>query len=116
MNKNDLNIFYSEGPEFFDRNITFIAVSRSYEGENAIIGIGSYEKGDHLIKSWKTATGLPHFDYKFIKISGVLFLFYGKNKGNTFPDNGIPSTLVFSGILDGSFHRIGYKLLEILKN
>ena len=94
----------------------FIAVSRSYEGENAIIGIESYENGYHLLKSLKTATGLPHFDYQIIKINGILFLFFGKNEGITFPDNGIPSTLGFNGIHDESGYHIRYKMLETFEN
>ena len=86
--------------------IPFDAVSRPYGGERAIIGIGYYENRDHLLRSLKTATGLPHFDFQFNKINGVLF-FFGKNEGITFPDNEIPSILGFNGIHDGSGYRIG---------
>ena len=55
-----------------------------------------------FLRSLKTATGLPHFDYQYNKINGVLFLFFGKNEGITFPDNEIPSILGFNGIHDGS--------------
>ena len=85
VNKNYLKIFSSEGPKFYDKNISFIALSRSCGGEKAVIVIGSFEKCDHLIKSWKTATGLPHSDYQFSKISGVLFLFSVKTKELLFP-------------------------------
>ena len=78
--------------------------------------IFSYEKRDHFLKSLKTATGLPHFDYQFNKITGILFLFFGKNEGITFPDNKIPSILGFSGIHDGSGYHIGYKMLETVEN
>ena len=45
---------------------------------------------------------MPHFDYQFNKINGVLFLFFGKNERITFPDKEIPSILGFNGIHDGS--------------
>ena len=79
-NKSDLKIFSSEGLKFYEKSIPFDAVSRPYGGERAIIGIGSYENGDHLLRSLKTATGLPHFDYQFNKINGVLILIFGKMK------------------------------------
>ena len=93
MNKIDSKIFSSEG---------------SKVQEKAIIGIGSYEKTDHILKSLNTATGLT---INFIKINGVLFLLFGKNKGNFFPDNEIPNLLGFNGIHDGSGYQIGYKML-----
>ena len=76
VNKSDLKIFSSEGLKFYEKSIPFDAVSRPYGGEQAIIGIGSYENRDHLLRSLKTASGLPHFDYQFNKINGVLFLFF----------------------------------------
>ena len=97
-NKSDLKIFSSEGLKFYEKSIPFDAVSRHYGGERAIIGIGSYENRDHLLRSLKTASGLPQFDYQFNKINGVLFLFFGTNEGITFPDNKNPSRLVI--ILD----------------
>ena len=116
MNKNDLKIFSAEGPKFYDKNISFIALSRSSGRETALIVIGSIEKNDHLIKSWKTATGFPHFENQFIKISGVLFLFFGKNEGIFIRDNELPSTLGFNGIHDGSGYHIGYKMLKTFEN
>ena len=72
---------------------------------------------DHLLRSLKIASGLPHFDYQFNKINdGVLFLFFGKNEGITFPDNEIPSILCFNGIHDGPGYHIGYKLLDNFEN
>ena len=68
------------------------------------------------MRSLKTASGLPHFDYQFNKINGVLFLFFGKNEGITFPDNEIPSMLGFNGIHDGSGYHIGYKMLDTFEN
>ena len=114
VNKSDLKIFSSEGLKFYEKSIPFDAVSRPYGGERAIIGIGSYENRDHLLRSLKTATGLPHFDYQFNKINGVFFLFFGKNEGITFPDIKIPSILGFNGIHDG--YHIGYKMLETFEN
>ena len=111
-----MKIFSSEGLKFYENSIPFDAVSRPYGGERAIIGIGSYENRDHLLRSLKTATGLPHFDYQFNKINEVLFLFFGKSEGITFPDNEIPSILGFNGIHDGSGHHIGYKMLETFEN
>ena len=116
VNISDLKIFSSEGLKFYEKNIPFDAVSRPYGGERAIIGIGSYENRDHLFRSLKTATGLPHFDYQLNKINRVLFLFFGKNEGITFPDNEIPSILGSNGIHDGSGYQIGYKMLETFKN
>ena len=117
MNKSDLKIFSSEGLKFFyEKIIPFDAVSRPYGGERAIIGIGSYENRDHLLRSLKTVIGLPHFDFQFNKINGVLFLFFGKNEGITFPDNEIPSTLSFNGIHEGSGFHIGYKMLGSFEN
>ena len=97
----DLKIFSSAVLMFYEKNILFNAVSRPYGGEQAIIGIGFYENRDHLLRSLKTATGLPHFFYQFNKINGVLFLFFGKNEGVTFPDNEIPKILGFNGIHNG---------------
>ena len=111
MNKSDLKISSSEGLKFYEKSIPFDAVSRPYGGERAIIGTGSYENRDHLLRSLKTATGLPHFDYQFNKINGV-----GKNEGITFPDNEIPSILGFNGIHDGSGYHIGYKMLDTCKS
>ena len=68
------------------------------------------------MRSLKTATGLPRFDYQFNKINGVLFLFFGKNEGITFPDSKNPSILGFNGIDDGSGYHIGYKMLETFEN
>ena len=110
VNKSDLSIFSSEGLKVFEKSIPFDAVSRQYGGERAIIGTCFYENRDHLLRSLKTATGLPHFDYQFNKINRVLFLFFGKNEGITFPDNEIPSLLGFNGIHDGSGYHIGYKI------
>ena len=56
MNKSDVRIFSSECLKFYEKSIPFDAVSRPYEGERAIIGIGSYENRDHLLRSLKTAT------------------------------------------------------------
>ena len=89
VNIGDLKIFSSERLKFYQKNIPFDAVFRPYGGERAIIGIGSYENRDHLFRSLKTATGLPHFDYQLNKINRVLFLFFGKNEGITIPDNEI---------------------------
>ena len=61
VNKNDLKIFSSEGLKFYEKNIPFDAVSRLYGGERRIIGIGSYENLDHLLR--------------FIKGSGLRFRF-----------------------------------------
>ena len=80
VNKSDLKIFSSEGLKFYEKSIPFDAVSRPYGGERAIIGTGSYENRDHLLRSLKTATGLPHFDFQFNKINEVLFLFLVKTK------------------------------------
>ena len=91
-------------------------VSKLYGEELAIIGTGSYEKRDHLLRSIKTATGLPHFDYQFNKVNGVSFLFFGKNEGITFPDKQTPSILGFNDIYDGSGYHIGYKMLETFEN
>ena len=117
VNKKNLKIFSSaEGLKFYEKNIPFDAVSNPYGGERAIIGIGSYENRDHLLRSFKTATGLPHFDYQFNKINGVLFLSFGKNEGITFLDNKYPSILGFNGINVGSGYHIGYKMLETFEN
>ena len=112
VNERDLKIISSEGLKFYEKSIPFDAVSRPYGGERAIIGIGSYENRDHLLRSLKTASGLPHFDYQFNKINGVLFLFFGKNEGITFPNNGTSSILGFNGIHDGPGYHIGYKMLD----
>ena len=80
VNKSDLKIFSSEGLKFYQKSIPFDAVSKPYGGERAIIGIGSYENRDHLLRPLKTASGLPHFDCQFNKINGVIFLFFGKTK------------------------------------
>ena len=116
VNKSDLKIFSSEGLKFFEKSVPFDAVSRPYGGERAIIGTGSHENRDHLLRSLKTATGLPQFDFQFNKINGVLFLFFCKNEGITFPDNEIPSILGFNGIHDGSGYHIGYKMLDNFEN
>ena len=116
MNKSDLKIFSSEGLKFYEKSIPFNDVCRPYGGERAIIGVGSYENRDHLLRSLKTATRLPHFEYQFNKINGVLFLFFSKNEGITFPDNEIPSILAFNGIHDGSGCYRRYKLLEAFEN
>ena len=68
VNKNGLKVFSSEGLQFYEKNIPFDAVSRPYGGERRIIGIGSYENLDHLLRSIKTASGLPHIDYQYNKI------------------------------------------------
>ena len=116
VNKSDLSIFSSEGLKVFEKTIPFDAVSRPYGGERAIIGTCFYENRDHLLRSLKTATGLTHFDYQFNKVNGVLFLFFGKNEGITFPANEIPSLLEFNGIHDGSGYHIGYKMLDTFEN
>ena len=116
MNKSDLKIFSSEVLKFYEKIIPLDAVSRPYGGERAIIGIGFYENRDHFLRSLKTVTGLPQFDFQFNKINGVLFPFFGKNEGITFPDNEIPSTLGFNGILEGSGFHIGYKILGTFEN
>ena len=114
--KSDLKIFSSEGLKFYEKIIPFDAVSRPYGGERAIIGIGFYENRDHLLRFLKTATGLPHFDYQFNKMSGVLFVFFGKNERISFPDIEILSILRFNGNHDGSGYHIAYKILEIFEN
>ena len=91
VNETDLKIFSSESLKFYEKSIPFDAVSRPHGGEQAIIGTGSYENRDHLLRSLKTANGSPHFEYQLNEINGVLFLFFGKNEGFTFPDNEIPS-------------------------
>ena len=116
VNKSDLKIFSSEGLKFYEKSIPFDAVSRPYGGEQAIIGIASYENCDHLLRALKTASGLPRFDYQFNKINGVLFLFLGKNERITFPENKISSILGFNGIHDGSGYHIGYKMLDTFEN
>ena len=116
VNKSDLKIFSSEGLKFYEKSIPFDAVSRQYGGERAIIGTGSYENRDHFLRSLKTATGLPHFEFQFNKINGVLFLFFGKNEGIYFRDNKIPSIQGFNGIHDGSGYHIGYKMLDTFEN
>ena len=116
VNKSDLKIFSSEGLKFYEKSIPFDAVSRPYGGEQAIIGTGSYENRDHLLRFLKTATGLPHFDYQFNKINGVLFLLFGKNEEITFPDNKIPSILGLNGIHDVSGYHVGYKMLDTFEN
>ena len=68
------------------------------------------------MRSLKTATGLPHFEYQFNKINGDLFLFFGKIERITFPDNENPSILGFNGIHDGSGYHIGYKMLDTFEN
>ena len=102
MNKSDLKIFSSEGLKFYEKSIPFDAVSRPYGGERAIIGVGSYENRDRFLRSLKTATGLPHFDYQFNKVNGVFFLDLGKNEGTIFPDNATLSIPGFNGVHDGS--------------
>ena len=79
VNKSYLKTFSSEGLRFYEKKIPFDVVSRPY-GERAIIGICSYENRDQFLRSLKTATGLPHFDYQLNKISGVLFIFLVKTK------------------------------------
>ena len=113
MNKSDLKIFSSESLKLYEKSIPVDAVSRPYGGERAIIGTGSYENRDHLLRSLKTATGLSHFDYQYNKINGVLFLLFGKNEGITFPVNEIPSILGFNGVHDGSGYHIEYKMLNM---
>ena len=68
------------------------------------------------MRSLKTISGLPQFDYQFNKINGVLILFFGKNEGITLPDNEIPSILGFNSIHDGSGYHIGYKMLDTFEN
>ena len=51
VNKSDLKIFSSEGRKFYEKSIPFDAVSRPYGGEQAIIGIGSYEKFFEILKN-----------------------------------------------------------------
>ena len=116
MNKRDLKIFFFEGLKFYEKSIPFDAVSRHYGGEQAIIGIGFYENRDHLLRSLKTATGLPYFDYQFNKINGVSFHFFGKNEGITILDNEIPNILGFNGVHDWSCYHIGYKMLDNFEN
>ena len=116
MNKSDLKIFSSECLKFYEKSIPLDAVSRQYGGERAIIEIGSYENRDHLLRSLKVASGLPHFDYQFNKINRVLFPFFGKNEEITFPDRKILSILGFNGIHDGSGYHIGYKMFETFEN
>ena len=116
VNKSDLEIFSSDGLKLYEKNIPFDAISRPHGGEKAIIRIGSYENRDHLFRSLKIATVLPHFDYQYNKINGILFLFFGKNEGITFPHNEIPSILGFNGIHDGSGYHIGYKMLDTFEN
>ena len=80
VNKRDLKIFSSEGLKFYEKSTPLDAVSRPYAGERAIIGVGSYENQDHLLRSLKAATGLPHFEYQLNKINRVLFLSFDKTK------------------------------------
>ena len=80
VNKRDLKIFSSGSLKFYEKSIPFDAVSRPYGGKRAIIRTDFYENRDHLLRSIKTATRLPHFDYQFIKINGVLLLFLVKTK------------------------------------
>ena len=86
VTKSDLNTFSSEGFKFYEKSIPFDAVSRPYGGERAIIGIGSNENRDQILRSLKTATRLPHFDCYFNRINGVLFLFFGKKRKNYFSE------------------------------
>ena len=116
VNKSDLKLFSSEGLKFYEKSIPFDALSQTYGGEQAVIGIGSYENRDHLLRSLKIARGLPHFDYQFNKINGVLFLFFCKNEGIIFPDNKILSLLGFNGIPDGPGYHIGHKMLDTFEN
>ena len=75
VNKSDVKIL-TAALNFNEKNIPFDAVSRRYGGEKIIIGFGSNENRDHLLRSLTTATDLPHFDYQYNKINGVLFLFF----------------------------------------
>ena len=115
MNTSELKIFSSEGLNFYKKNIPFDAVSRKKTGEKAIIGIGSYETPDHLLRSLKTATRLPHFGDQYNKINWI-FLFFGRNEGITFPNNESPSILDFNGFHDCSGYHIGYKILDTFEN
>ena len=92
-NKSELKIFSSEGLKFHEKSIPFDAVCRPYGGERAINRMQSYENRDCLLRSLKTAKGLPPFGYQFNKVNGVLFLFFGKNEGITVPNNEISSIL-----------------------
>ena len=69
-----------------------------------------------FLRNLKTAAGLPHIDYQFKIINGVLFLFSGKNIRNIFLDNKSPSTLGFKRIHDESGYHIGYKMFDTLEN
>ena len=64
----------------------------------------------------KSATRITNFDHQFDKVSGILFLFFGKNEGITFSDEEIPSILGFKGMREGSGVHIGYKMLSPFQN
>ena len=108
--------YSSEGNKNNQRSIPSGAVSKPYKGETVLINTGSYENLEHLIKAIKTATGLTKVSHQYIKITGVLVLFFGKNEGITFPDEEIPSILGFEGIKDGSGTHVGYKMIDSFDN
>ena len=66
VNRNELKIVSSEGLKFYEKNIPIDAVSR----------LGSRENHEHLLRAFKTDTGLPHFGYNYKKINAVLFLLF----------------------------------------
>ena len=115
LNKSDLTIFSSKRLKVYEKSIPFDDVSRPYEGERAITGIGSYENHDNLLGSSKTATELPHFDYQFNKIKWVLFIFFGRNEGITFPDNEILSVLGFKGFMMILVIKLDTRCWKLLK-
>ena len=116
VNNNNLMIFSSEGLKFHEKNLKFDAITRPYGGERRMIEISSYENLDHRLRSMKTPSELPHFDYQYNKINGNLFLFFVENGGNTFPSIEISSILDFNGIHDGYCYDIGYKMLDTFEN
>ena len=61
VNKTDLKIFSSEGLKFYEKSIPIDAVSRPYGGERAIIGTGSYENRDHLLRCIKNSYRIASF-------------------------------------------------------
>ena len=63
--------------------------SRQKNKEFSSEGLKFFEKKNSIwccIPTIKTASGLPHFDYQYNKINGILPHFFGKNEGITFPD------------------------------
>ena len=84
--------------------------SRPYCGEKFSFMTGNFGTVAQLLFTIKRTVGLSSFLVRDIKSTGKNEILFGKIEGITFPSEGIPSIVGFTGIPDKHGVHIGYKM------